>query len=156
MQSKTFVLQPLAARSVRNAGPVQCVPIVDALAANMAMPTAVILSVGTDSSLSRAEMQLWLSTGYRVTSAGSFPDAIDNIRYGDFELALMGDSISLGDRERRASGISGRKSEEVLRSASSSATHAMTDFRPWTLVEVSDSILIVPNQSSLATYDDVA
>jgi hypothetical protein len=32
----------------------------------------------------------------------------------------------------------------------------MTDFRPWTLVEVSDSILIVPNQSSLATYDDVA
>jgi hypothetical protein len=101
-------------------------------------------------------MQLWLSTGYRVTSAGSFPDAIDNIRYGDFELALMGDSISLGDRERRASGISGRKSEEVLRSASSSATHAMTDFRPWTLVEVSDSILIVPNQSSLATYDDVA
>jgi hypothetical protein len=39
MQSKTFVLQPLAARSVRSAGPVQCVPIVDALAANMAMPT---------------------------------------------------------------------------------------------------------------------
>jgi hypothetical protein len=64
------------------------------------MPIAVILSVGMDLSLSRSQSQAWQSAGYCVTSAGSIRDAIDRIRYGDFDLVLMGDSLPLGDRER--------------------------------------------------------
>jgi len=66
----------------------------------MFMPIAVILSIGLDLSLSKSESQDWQSAGYRMTPAGSIRDAIDHIRYGDFDLVLMGDSIRLGDRER--------------------------------------------------------
>jgi hypothetical protein len=76
------------------------VPIAEALAASMFMPVAVILSVGVDLSLSKSQSQAWQSAGYHMTPAASIRDAIDHIRYGDFDLVLMGDSIRLGDRER--------------------------------------------------------
>jgi hypothetical protein len=76
------------------------VPIAEVLAATMFMPIAVILSIGVDPALSKSQSQVWQSAGYHVTPAGSIRDAIDHIRYGDFDLVLMGDSIRLGDRER--------------------------------------------------------
>lgn len=103
MKSKTLALQlSPAANSALDAGPIQCVPIPEALAATMFMPIAVILAVGVDLSLSKRESHVWQNAGYHVTEAGSIRDAIDHIRYGDFDLVLLGDSIRLGDRERLA------------------------------------------------------
>ncbi len=101
MQSRKSALNSFPTpKSVREAGPIQFVPIAEALAATMFMPIAVILSVGLDLSLSRSQSQVWQTTGYRVTLAESIRDALDYIRYGDFDLVLMGDSIQLVDRKR--------------------------------------------------------
>jgi hypothetical protein len=101
MQSKTFAIRSrIPPKLVRNAGPIICMPVAQAMVAAMFMPIAVILSVGVDLALSISQSQLWQSAGYRLTAADSIRDAIDNIRYGDFDLVLMGDSIRLCDRER--------------------------------------------------------
>jgi len=108
MQSETSaLLSTTAPKSVRTSGPIQCVPLANALAAFM--PIAVILTIGVDLFLSGSQSKAWQSAGYRVTPVGSIRDAIDYIRYGDFDLVLMGDSIRPADRERltfliRASG----------------------------------------------------
>lgn len=101
MQSKTPALRPtFMPGSVRSIGPIQSAHFAEALAATTFMPTAVILSVGEDLSLSGSQSHAWQSAGYRVTPAGSIRDAIDHIRYGDYDLVLLGDSIRVGDRER--------------------------------------------------------
>jgi hypothetical protein len=101
MQSKTFALPYTPVTKLgHNAGPIEHPSIAQNIAATMFMPSAVILSVGTDLSLSRSESLAWQSAGYRVTAVGSIRDAIDYIRYGDFDLVLMGNSIRICDRER--------------------------------------------------------
>jgi hypothetical protein len=103
MLNKTFAIRlSPASKSVRDPGPIECVPIAEALTATMFMPIAVILSIGVDLSLSGGHSQAWQSAGYCVTPAESIRDAIDHIRYGDFDLVLLGDSIRIGDRERLA------------------------------------------------------
>ena len=101
MKSRTSALPSSPAlESVRDAGPIQCVPIAGARAATTFMPIAVILSVGVDLTLSTIQSQVWQSAGYHVTPAGSLRDAIDYIRYGDFDLVLMGDCIGASDKKR--------------------------------------------------------
>jgi hypothetical protein len=101
MQSKRSALTSFPApKSVLHAGPIECVPSSGSFAATMFMPIAVILSVGVDIPFSRSQSQVWQSAGYCVTPAESIRDAIDHIRYGDFDLVVMGDSIPLGERER--------------------------------------------------------
>ena len=73
------------------------------------MPLTVVLAVGLDSSLLAGQISLWQSAGYVVTSTGSIREAIGHFRYGDFDLVLLGHSISPDNRERftlliRASG----------------------------------------------------
>ncbi len=110
MQSKMFALSfSPTAKSVRDAGPIQFPPIAEGTAATLFMPITVILGVGVDLLLSKSQSLAWQSAGYRITASGSIRDAIDRIRYGDFDLVLMGDSLPLCDRERltfliRASG----------------------------------------------------
>jgi DNA-binding response OmpR family regulator len=69
----------------------------------------VVLAVALDSSLLRNQSSVWRAAGYMVTSAGSIREAIGHFKAGDFDLVLLGDSISIEDRERlsfliRASG----------------------------------------------------
>jgi hypothetical protein len=109
MQSKMALRSSVATKLVRDPGPIKRLPLIQNIAATMFMPTAVILCVGVDLSLSRSESRVWQSAGYRMTAVGSIRDALDYIRYGDFDVVLMGDSIRLGERERltfliRASG----------------------------------------------------
>lgn len=64
------------------------------------MSTAVILAVGLDSSLLAEQRRLPECAGYVFVAAGSIREAIDHFRTGDFDLVLLGDSLSLEDQER--------------------------------------------------------
>jgi hypothetical protein len=64
------------------------------------LPFTVILAVGLDSWLQTTPRSVWQSAGYFITSAGSIGEAIDSFRCGDFDLVLMGDSITVESRER--------------------------------------------------------
>jgi hypothetical protein len=73
------------------------------------MSLTVVLAVGLDSWLLATQTTLWRSDGFVVITAGSIHEAIDHFRAGDFDLVLLGDSISLESKERltfliRASG----------------------------------------------------
>jgi DNA-binding NtrC family response regulator len=64
------------------------------------MPLTVILAVGLDPSLPTAQNAAWKSAGYIVISVGTIKEAIDHFRAGDFDLVLLGNSISLENKER--------------------------------------------------------
>jgi DNA-binding NtrC family response regulator len=66
------------------------------------MPQTVVLAVGLDSSILANRGSVWQSAGYFVTSVGSISEAIIHIRDGDFDLVLIGYSISAVSRERLA------------------------------------------------------
>lgn len=73
------------------------------------MPITVVLAVGLDAWQLTAQNSALRSAGYVVTSAVSCRDAIEHFRAGDFDLVLLGHSISMEDKERltfliRASG----------------------------------------------------
>jgi hypothetical protein len=73
------------------------------------LPLTIVLAVGVDSSFLASQRSIWQSAGCHVTSAGSIREAIIHFRDGDFDLILLGDSISIENRERmtfliRASG----------------------------------------------------
>jgi hypothetical protein len=73
------------------------------------MPITVVLGVGLDSRLLATHTSVWRSAGYFVESADSIGEAIDLFNGGDFDLVVLGDSISIDSRERltrliRASG----------------------------------------------------
>jgi len=96
-------------KSVRDAGLIKSLPQARESGSAAWTPMTVILVVGVDLSLSRSQDMVWQAAGYSVTPARSIRDAIVAIRYGDFDVVLMGDSIALCDRERltfliRASG----------------------------------------------------
>ena len=73
------------------------------------MPFTVVLAVGLDSSLVAGQRSAWQSAGHFVTPVKSIREAIVHLREGDFDLVLLGRSISPDSRERftiliRASG----------------------------------------------------
>ena len=73
------------------------------------MLLTVVLAVGLEPSLLATQSTEWKSAGYIVQSAGSLREAIGHFRDGDFDLVLLGNSISVENRERltfliRASG----------------------------------------------------
>jgi len=64
------------------------------------MSLTVVLAVGLDSWLLTAHSKVWRSEGFIVVSAASIREAIGQFRAGDFDLVLLGDSISKENRER--------------------------------------------------------
>jgi DNA-binding response OmpR family regulator len=64
------------------------------------MPLTVILAVGLDPLIAIAQSAAWKSAGYIVISVASIKKAIDHFRAGDFDLVLLGNSISLESKER--------------------------------------------------------
>lgn len=64
------------------------------------MPLTVILAVGLDPLIATAQSAAWKSAGYIVISVTSIKKAIDHFRAGDFDLVLLGNSISLESKER--------------------------------------------------------
>jgi DNA-binding response OmpR family regulator len=73
------------------------------------MPITVVLAVGLDSWLLASHTATWRSEGYIVIAAGSNQEAIEYFNAGDFDLVLLGDSISAEYKDRltfliRASG----------------------------------------------------
>jgi DNA-binding NtrC family response regulator len=64
------------------------------------MSLAVILTVGLDPPLPTAQNAAWKSAGYIVISVASIKQAIDHFKAGDFDLVLLGNSISLESKER--------------------------------------------------------
>jgi DNA-binding response OmpR family regulator len=64
------------------------------------MQIIVVLAIGLDSTLLKAQGSLWKAAGYIVNVAGSIRDAIDHFKAGDFDLVLLGDSIPEENRER--------------------------------------------------------
>ena len=64
------------------------------------MPLTVVLAVGLDPSLPTAKNAVWKSAGYIVISVGTIKEAIDHFKAGDFDLVLLGNSISLENKER--------------------------------------------------------
>ncbi len=73
------------------------------------MSMTVILAVGLDSWQLSTHSLVWRSAGYIVVSASTIREAIDHFKAGDFDLVLLGESISRENKERltfliRASG----------------------------------------------------
>ena len=69
----------------------------------------VVLAVGLEPLLLGTQSAEWNSAGYLVQSAGSIREAINHFKVGDFDLVLLGNSISPENREKltfliRASG----------------------------------------------------
>ena len=64
------------------------------------MSLTVVLAIGMNSSLLRDLSSAWISERFIVTSAASIKDAIPRFHGGDFDLVLVGQSISAEDRER--------------------------------------------------------
>lgn len=63
------------------------------------MPTTIVLAVGMDSLLSATQLALWKSAGYILMSIDSIREAIRHFRTGDFDLVLLGPSVSLDHKE---------------------------------------------------------
>jgi len=73
------------------------------------MHQTVVLAVGLGPSLLATQSTEWKSAGYIVQSASSIREAISHFKAGDYDLVLLGNSISAENRERltfliRASG----------------------------------------------------
>jgi hypothetical protein len=66
------------------------------------MPITVVLAVGIDLSHLRNQISAWKSAGFVIVFAESIREAIGHFRLGDFDLVLLGDSISGENRERFA------------------------------------------------------
>jgi len=64
------------------------------------MSLTVVLAVGLDSWLLTAHSTIWRSAGYVVVSAATIREAIEHFKAGDFDLVLLGDSISRENKEK--------------------------------------------------------
>jgi len=64
------------------------------------MSACVVLAVGLDSWMLTSHLGAWRSAGYYFIFAASMAEAIDQVREGDFDLVLLGDSIPLEGRKR--------------------------------------------------------
>jgi DNA-binding response OmpR family regulator len=86
------------------------------------MSLTVVLAVGLDSWLLSTHSAVWRSEGYIVISAVSISEAIDHFRAGDFDLVLLGDSISLESKQRLTSLIRASGSQIPVVSVANSST----------------------------------
>ena len=59
------------------------------------MPLTVVLAVGLDSGLLATHTKAWRAARYIVVSADSIGEAIDHFNAGDFDLVVLGNSISI-------------------------------------------------------------
>jgi hypothetical protein len=64
------------------------------------MSLKVVLSVGVDSWLLASHSAAWRPAGFIVLSAATMREAFDHFRAGDFDLVLLGDSLSLESKEK--------------------------------------------------------
>jgi DNA-binding NarL/FixJ family response regulator len=93
------------------------------------MPLTVVLAVGLDSSESIAQSSPWKSAGFVVVSAYSVAEAFDRFQAGDFDLVLLGHSISIESRKRLTSLIraSGSRTPVVCIAKSSTDSYSFAD-----------------------------
>ena len=66
------------------------------------MPLFVVLGVGLESSLLESQSRVWRPAGYILRPACSVPEAIELFRDGDFDVVLLGHSLTAESRERLA------------------------------------------------------
>jgi DNA-binding response OmpR family regulator len=64
------------------------------------MPVTVVLAVGLDPWLLSTHSALWKSHGYVVISVATAREAIEHFKAGDFDLVLLGESITAENRQR--------------------------------------------------------
>ncbi len=64
------------------------------------MQTILVLAVGLDWHLLESQREAWKSAGCFAISTGTIKDAIDHFQAGDFDLVLLGNSITAEARER--------------------------------------------------------
>jgi hypothetical protein len=64
------------------------------------MPLKIVLAVGVDSWLLATHSAAWRSAGFIVLSAITVREAFDHFRLGDFDLVLLGQSLSVESKER--------------------------------------------------------
>jgi hypothetical protein len=64
------------------------------------MATIVVLAVCLDPLLPGTQEPVWKSAGYFFKPAGSINEAINHFKAGDFDLVLLGHSISTESKER--------------------------------------------------------
>jgi len=69
------------------------------------MSTCVVLAVGLDSWMLTSHVGAWRSAGFYFISAASTGEAMDQLREGDFDLVLVGDSIPLEGKKRLVSEV---------------------------------------------------
>jgi len=64
------------------------------------MPITVVLAVGLDPWQLAAQTSHLKSAGFFFIPAGSIPEAVNHFKSGDFDIVLLGHSMSIEDKER--------------------------------------------------------
>jgi hypothetical protein len=64
------------------------------------MAITMVLAVGVDSSLLPAQDSLWNAAGFILMPVNSIREAISHFISGDFDIVLLGESLSMEQRER--------------------------------------------------------
>jgi DNA-binding response OmpR family regulator len=93
------------------------------------MAVTVVLAVRLDPWMLMALDSGWRSEGYIVIPVNSIQDAIDHFKSGDFDLVLLGSSITTENKERLTFLIrtSGSATPVVCVSSSCDVSHAFAD-----------------------------
>jgi CheY-like chemotaxis protein len=99
------------------------------------MSLTLALSVGLDSLVIAARIELLLSEGYIVVSAFSLKEAVDRFLTGDFDLVLLDNSLPAKDRDRltcliRASGSRIPRSSQLNQAMASYISESAGDALP--------------------------
>ena len=64
------------------------------------MSLTVVLSVDFDPSMLGVQSSVWESAGYIIATVHSIRETIECFKLGDFDLVLLGPSLSFEDKER--------------------------------------------------------
>ncbi len=64
------------------------------------MPLTVVLAVAVDSRMLATHGAEWRSAGFIIRPATTMREAFEHFRTGDFDLVLLGPSLSLENKER--------------------------------------------------------
>jgi len=96
------------------------------------MSLTVVLAVGLDSWLLATHTRDWRSAGYFVVPADSIREAINLFNDGDFDLVVLGDSVSTENRQRLTSLIraSGAQTPVAYIGSFSAAYDSLSDDPP--------------------------
>jgi DNA-binding NtrC family response regulator len=93
------------------------------------MAVTVVLAVGLDPWMLMAQDSAWRSEGYIVIPVHSIRDAIDHFKAGDFDLVLLGHSMTIESQERLTYLIraSGSRTPVVCISSSCGVSYTFAD-----------------------------